>query len=416
MRQRAMKWLSGFLALAVTLTAVFVFPVCLAQPASAAVTQEQIDKLKNDSKDLTAQRKQLQQQLSAVAADKNKALEQKSILEQEINVIQEQINNISNQIAQYDQLIAQKTEELAQAEEEEAKQYELFCQRVRYMEEEGEVSYWAILFNSNDFSDLLDRFMMVEEIIDYDNAVMDQLIAIREQIAQDKADLETARQEQEAAKAEQEAAKADLKSQQAQVDQLISQISAQQAELEKAEQQLKAAADAMNAEIQKKEKELAAQMAAQGTSIVSEKGFIWPLANNRTITSFFGSRIHPITGKANNHTGVDVAAPYGTAILAAKSGTVLISGYNSSYGNYVVLSHGNGQTTLYAHMSRRAVSEGATVKQGQTIGYVGSTGSSTGNHLHFEVRVNGVRTDPLSYYTGTFYVQANGQIQTYVLK
>jgi murein DD-endopeptidase MepM/ murein hydrolase activator NlpD len=258
--------------------------------------------------------------------------------------------------------------------------------------------------------------MMVEEIMDYDNAVMDQLIAIRQQIEVDKAELEQARQEQETAKAEQETAKADLKEQESQVDALVSQISAQQTQLEKAESDLKAAATAMDAEIKKKEKELAAQLAAQGTSIVSEAGFIWPLKTAKTITSFFGSRVHPITGKANNHTGIDIAAAGGTSILAAKSGVVITSAYNSSYGNYVVVSHGNGQTTLYAHMRSRAVSEGATVTQGQTIGYVGSTGSSTGNHLHFEVRVNGSRVDPLNYFKGsTLLVQSNGTTQTYVV-
>ncbi len=415
MKQRAMKWFSGMLAAIMVLTMVTALPVYLAAPVSA-VTQKEIDALKSDASGLTQQRKDIQQQLAAVAADKSKALEQKQLLEQQINVIQSQINNIADQIAKYDELIDQKTQDLAQAEEDEAQQYQLFCQRVRYMEEEGEVSYWSILFSSSDFDDLLDRFMMVEEIMDYDNAVMNQLIAIREQIEVDKAELETARQEQEEAKAEQEEAKADLKAQQAKVDSVIQEISAQQSQLEKMEADLKAAADAMNAEIRKKEAQLAAQLAAQGTNIVSEGNFIWPLKNNMTLTSLFGSRIHPITGRANNHTGIDIAAPGGTRILAAKSGVVLTSAYNSSYGNYVVLSHGNGQTTLYAHMSKRAVSEGATVSQGQTIGYVGSTGSSTGNHLHFEVRLNGSRTDPLNYFKGsTLLIQSGGKTQTYVV-
>jgi murein DD-endopeptidase MepM/ murein hydrolase activator NlpD len=416
MKQRAYKWFSGMLAAILLLTVAAGLPAYLATPVSAAVTQQEINNLKNNASSLAQQRKDLQQQIASVKADKDKALEQKSLLEQQINVIQAQINNISAQIAQYDQLIQEKTEELAQAEEDEERQYQLFCERVRVMEEDGEVSYWSILFNSSDFSDLLDRFMMVEEIMDYDNAVMDQLIAIRQQIEVDKAELEQARQEQEAAKAEQETAKADLKEQESQVDALVSQISAQQTQLEKAEADLKAAATAMDAEIKKKEKELAAQLAAQGTSIVSEAGFIWPLKTAKTLTSFFGSRIHPLTGKPNNHTGIDIAAAGGTAILAAKSGVVITSAYNSSDGNYVVVSHGNGQTTLYAHMRSRAVSEGATVKQGQTLGYVGSTGSSTGNHLHFEVRVNGSRVDPLNYFKGsTLLVQSNGTTQTYVV-
>lgn len=413
-----MRRYAGLLLAAVlAVTAVAKGPAYLVTDVSAAeVTQQQIDALKQSAKDLDAQKKDLQRQLAAVSADKDKALEQKALLERQIGVIQNEINNISDQIAQYDRLIAEKEEELAQAQEDERRQYELFCQRVRMMEEEGEVSYWAILFNSNDFDDLLDRFMMVEEIMDYDNAVMNQLIAIREQIKQDKEELELARQEQREAKEAQEAAKAELKRQEDQVDALIREIKSKQAELEKAEAQLKAAAASMDAEIKKKERELAAQLAARQVNIVSEAGFIWPLKNNKTITSMYGGRIHPITGRANNHTGVDIAAPGGTAILAAKSGVVLTSAYNSSYGNYVVVTHSNGQSTLYAHMSRRAVSEGAAVKQGQTIGYVGSTGSSTGNHLHFEVRVNGNRTDPLNYFRGsTVMVQSGGTTKSYTI-
>ena len=117
-----------------------------------------------------------------------------------------------------------------------------------------------------------------------------------------------------------------------------------------------------------------------------------------TITSVFGPRIHPITGRPGNHTGTDIAAPGGTKILSARGGVVTISTYNSSYGNYVVVQHDNGISTLYAHMNSRAVSEGDVVSQGQVLGYVGTTGSSTGNHLHLEFRVNGSRTDALDYY------------------
>ncbi len=218
-------------------------------------------------------------------------MEQKSLLEQQINVIQSEINNIDAQIAKYDELISQKEDELAQLEQQEAEQYQLFCERVRYMEEEGEVSYWAILFNAEDFSDMLDRFMMVEEIMAYDNAIMDELLATQAQIEQEKAELEEARTAQEEARQKQADAKARLKSQQAEVDALISQISSQEDELEAMEAKLQAAAKAMDNEIARKERELQAQLAAQGVTIVSEKGFKWP-SYATTITSLFGSRTH----------------------------------------------------------------------------------------------------------------------------
>ena len=403
---RARRWLIRLCSAAlVALMVLPVLPNAVVLPASA-VTQAEINQMKEDAAALKKQRAELQKQLKAIQADKSKALDQKALLEQQINATQAEINNIAAQITQYDQLIAQKETELAATEEKERAQYELFCKRVREMEEQGEVSYWSILFSSDDFSDLLDNAMMVEEIMDYDNQVMNELIAIREQIEADKTALETARQEQKDAKAEQEAAKAELKSQQSQVDALITEISGQESQVKAAEAKLQAAANAADAEIRAAEKELASQI----SNVVSESGFMWPLPGYNTLSSLFGGRTHPVTGRPNNHTGIDIPAPAGTSILAAKSGVVTTSTYNSSYGNYVVVSHSDGTSTLYAHMSRRGVSKGQTVSQGQVVGYVGTTGSSTGNHLHFEIRVNGSRVDPVNYFLGsmTLYATSGG--------
>ena len=394
-KEHGRKWAFRLCGLALTAAvAVSLLPEAVVVPASA-VTQAEIDAMKEEANSLKQQQEEIQDQLDSLAADRENAMARKTLLEQQINATRAEINTIAAQIAKYDELIAQKQEELSQAEAEEQAQYELFCERVRYMEEQGEVSYWSILFSSKDFADLLDNAMMVEEIMDYDNQVMDQLIALREQIEQDKAELETARQEQQDAKAEQEAAQANLQAQESEVDALLSQISNQEDELEAREAQLRAASDAATAEIAAAERELAAQIA----NVPSESGFLWPLPGRYNLSSLFGSRKHPITGKANNHTGIDIPASSGTSILAAKSGVVTTSTYNNSYGNYVVVSHSDGTSTLYAHMVRRNCSKGDTVSQGQVIGYVGTTGSSTGNHLHFEVRVNGSRVDPINYFT-----------------
>lgn len=394
-KEHGKKWAFRLCGLALTAAvAVSLLPEAVIVPASA-VTQAEIDAMKEEANSLKQQQEEIQDQLDSLAADRENAMARKTLLEQQINATRAEINTIAAQIAKYDELIAQKQEELSQAEAEEQAQYELFCERVRYMEEQGEVSYWSILFSSKDFADLLDNAMMVEEIMDYDNQVMDQLIALREQIEQDKAELETARQEQQDAKAEQEAAQANLQAQESEVDALLSQISNQEDELEAREAQLRAASDAATAEIAAAERELAAQIA----NVPSESGFLWPLPGRYNLSSLFGSRKHPITGKANNHTGIDIPASSGTSILAAKSGVVTTSTYNNSYGNYVVVSHSDGTSTLYAHMVRRNCSKGDTVSQGQVIGYVGTTGSSTGNHLHFEVRVNGSRVDPINYFT-----------------
>ena len=376
-----------------------------------AVTQAEIDDLKDEAADLSSQRAQLQAQLKAIQADKSKALEQKRLLEEQIAATQAEIRNIQTQIQKYDELIAQKEEELTQAETQEEELYRQFCQRVRLMEEEGTVSYWSILFASKNFTDLLDNFMMVEEFIDYDNALMNEILALQEQIQADKASLESSRAEQERAKAAQEAAKADLKSQEGQVDALLEEINSQEALVKEAEAELKAAANAVDAEIKRLEKEMASQIA----NVPSESGFLWPLDSSRnTLSSLFGTRKDPFTGRPGNHTGIDVPAPKNTPIYAAKSGVVTTSVYGSgsswSYGNYVVVSHSDGTSTLYAHMNSRAVSKGETVSQGQVIGYVGTTGRSTGYHLHFEVRVNGNRKDPVNYFKDkTLYYRSGGK-------
>ena len=411
MRGYAKKWFSAALALVMVFSAVFISPDLLAVPASAATRQE-IEELKESASELASQKSELKQQLADIAADKNRVLDQKNLLEQQINVIQEEIDNIASQIAKYDELIALKTQELEENQKEEERQYELFCQRVRMMEEEGEVSYWSILFNSSSFAELLDRFMMVEEIMEYDNAIMEQLLETRKQIEKDKAEMEEARALQQAAREVQEAAKAELKSQEAEVDKALAIIKSEEDKVQAAHNRLQAAANAMDEEIRKKEEELA----GSGNAVVGESGFIWPLKNDKILTSFFGDRRHPVTGRRHNHTGIDIAAAGNTPIMTTKSGVVITSTYNDSYGNYVVVSHGNGQTTLYAHMKRRAVKVGQTVKQGQTVGYVGSTGSSTGNHLHYEIRVNGKRQDPLNYYRGwKLFVQSGGKIYNYVV-
>lgn len=375
-------------------------------PVSAKVTQEEIDALKSNASSLTGQKKELQEQLKAIQADKSQAQAKKNILEKQINVIESEISNLKEQIQKYEELIAQKKQELAETEEKERIQYELFCKRVRVMEEDGQVSYWSILFASSDFSDLLDSFMMIEEIIEYDNGIMETLLALQKQIETEKAELEQNQADLETAKKEQEAAKKEQQAQEAEVDKLLGEISTKEDEAEAAIKRLEADARAMDAEIKRKEKELAAQIA----NVPSESGFLWPLTNYNTLSSLFGGRIHPLTGRPNNHTGIDVPAPSGTPILAAKSGVVVTSSYHNSYGNYVVVSHSDGTSTLYAHMCRRNVGEGKTVKQGAVVGYVGTTGSSTGNHLHFEIRVSGNRVDPVNYYKDkTLYVTYHGQ-------
>lgn len=395
---RARRWLIRLCSAAlVALMVLPVLPNAVVLPASA-VTQAEINQMKEDAAALKKQRAELQKQLKAIQADKSKALDQKALLEQQINATQAEINNIAAQITQYDQLIAQKETELAATEEKERAQYELFCKRVRAMEEAGTVSYWSILFDSADFADLLDRATFVSEIMEADNKIMDDLAALRKSIEAQKAELETSRADQQTQRDALVAQKKELDAKEADAAALVQKIQSQESEYQSSRDALKREEEEVEAQIIKKQKEIQAKIAAGQISFDPGTGWQWPVPGRYKITSTFGPRIHPITGLPGNHTGTDVAAPKGTAILAARGGVVTISTYNNSYGNYVVVQHDNGIATLYAHMSSRAVSEGQIVTQGQTLGYVGSTGSSTGNHLHLEFRVNGKRQDALNYY------------------
>ena len=364
--------------------------------SAGAVTQSEIDALKKEQQESQAKQEELKDQLAEAEAEQAAAQQKRQLLTEQLNAINAEIDNINAQISYYDGEIAQKEEERKEAEAREAEQYELFCQRVRMMEEQGTVSYWSILFNAEDFSDLLDRIADVDAVMAYDNEVMDQLIATREELERLQGELESARAEEQAAKEQQEAKKAEQQAKVAEAQALVEQINADVAEVNRQLDEESAAASEIQAEIAKKQKQLEEERKQNNIVISSETGYLWPLPGYYRLSSQFGYRIHPITGVAHSHTGIDIPASGGTPILAAKSGQVVTSAYHYSYGNYVVIDHGNGNSTLYAHMSSRAVSEGQMVTHGQVIGYVGTTGSSTGNHLHFEVRDNYTRVDPES--------------------
>ena len=389
--------LAAFLALMMLLP-MFTMVLEAAQAADTSELEQQIREYQRQQADLAAQIKDLDRQLKSIAGDKAQALEQKRLLDRQISAKVQEIQSTESIIAQYDALIADEQAKLEDTQAKEEIQYELFCKRVRAMEEAGTVSYWSILFDSADFADLLDRATFVSEIMEADNKIMDDLAALRKSIEAQKAELETSRADQQTQRDALVAQKKELDAKEADAAALVQKIQSQESEYQSSRDALKREEEEVEAQIIKKQKEIQAKIAAGQISFDPGTGWQWPVPGRYKITSTFGPRIHPITGLPGNHTGTDVAAPKGTAILAARGGVVTISTYNNSYGNYVVVQHDNGIATLYAHMSSRAVSEGQIVTQGQTLGYVGSTGSSTGNHLHLEFRVNGKRQDALNYY------------------
>ena len=387
------------LALALLLTA-------LDFTGALAVTQADINALQSDADELDAKRKELESQLDSLSDDKAQALKRKELLDRQISNTSAQIANVEAQISEYEELITQTEAELADAEEREEAQYELFCSRVRSMEEQGTVSYWSVLFKADSFTDLLSRLDFVNEIMDYDQRVIQDLQDLQQEITEKKESLEDSRSESEAAKAKLVSEKSTLDKQRADAVALVNEINANEAEYQSTLDAIDAEEEAIQARIVELSRQLAAQQAASGqtTSNAALGGYIWPVSSRR-ITSPFGNRNTGIAGASTNHKGVDIGGVYySSEVHAAKSGTVIVSQYSSSYGNYVVVSHGSGNTTLYAHMSSRSVSVGQWVDQGDVLGITGSTGISSGPHLHFEITENGVRVDPLQYLTG--YVQA----------
>ena len=371
-----------------------------------AVTQADIDALQDDADALDAKREQLESQLDSLSDDKAQALKRKELLDQQISNTSAQIANVEAQISEYEALITQTEAELADAEEREEAQYELFCSRVRSMEEQGTVSYWSVLFKADSFTDLLSRLDFVNEIMDYDQRVIQDLQDLQQEITEKKESLEDSRSQSEAAKAKLVSEKSTLDKQRADAVALVNEINANEAEYQSTLDAIDAEEEAIQARIVELSRQLAAQQAASGqtNSNAALGGYIWPVSSRR-ITSPFGNRNTGIAGASTNHKGVDIGGVYySSEVHAAKSGTVIVSQYSSSYGNYVVVSHGSGNTTLYAHMSSRSVSVGQWVDQGDVLGITGSTGISSGPHLHFEITENGVRVNPLQYLTG--YVQA----------
>lgn len=387
---------------------IFSMIATYAHAASEDDLRDQINDLQSSSSQLDSKMDDLKNQLATIKDNKSQALAAKKILDDQMSDIQAQIDNIDKQISLYNSLIDQEEVKLADAQEKEKAQYALFCKRVRAMEETGTVSYWSILFNASSFSDFLDRANLVSEVMEYDNAVMNTLIATRQSISDTKAQLENTQAGQKAAKEKQESQKSVLQDKVNEATQLASHLEDEEDAYSDALSQLQAEQNRIDNLIAQRQKQLETLINNKQIQFDPGTGYYYPLPSSYTkISSRFGYRYHPITGKYSFHTGIDLPAPQNTPIYAIRGGVVSISDYSSSYGNYVVLQHDGGISSLYGHMTSRAVKENDIVKQGQVIGYVGTTGSSTGFHLHFEIRENGTKVNPVQYYPSVHFTYSD---------
>ena len=391
--------------------------------AGAAVTQQDIDNFKSSLQDVQNRKSELQDTLNDLKGDKEAAEEKLELLQEQILLTEQQISESQKLLDSYDQQIEDKKAEITKLEEQEDQQYDEFYTQTRWMEENGGASFISIIFQASSFSELLDYMMLVTDIMNYNDKIITQLEQTQADLAQARDDLQSARDDQAATQKQLESAKTDLDKQKEEADQYYQQLLSDEknynskvAQLEDDEKQIQAdleeAQAKYEAELEAAQKPTTPPSTGGGSTgggstgggssnpVVDPSGnWYWPLPGYYYISSVFGGRYHPITGVWETHTGTDIPAPGGTPIQCAKDGIVTTSQYNPSYGNYCIIYHGNGYATLYAHMrALPSVKVGESVTAGQVIGYVGTTGSSSGNHLHFELRINGNRASVLDLY------------------
>lgn len=371
--------------------------------AAATVTQDDISDLQNQLSDINQQKQEAQAQLDAIRDDMDQAEQQINLIEGQIVLVEQEIAASQMLLDEYDGQIAEKEEEIARLEAEEAAQYDEFYSQVRWLEETGPVSYLSVFFEASSFSEMLDYAMLIMDIMDYSDRIITQLEQTQAELDAVRAELQDSRDAQALVQEGLEEQKAEFDARQQEAKALYAQIAQSEAEMAAEAQRLADASVEIADALEEAERKYAEQIAQANQN--NDGVYTWPLPGYYNISSRFGYRQHPIYGYVDNHRGNDVPAPGGTPILAAQSGVVTVSRYNSSYGNYCIINHGNGYSTLYAHMrTLPLVSEGEMVTKGQVIGYVGTTGDSTGNHLHFELRIGTGLGDSLALYPGmTFY-------------
>ncbi len=380
--------------------ALSVLVSIIASTVGAAASKSALEELKKQREQIQQEMQEVQSEINSLQYEQSVAIAKKTVLDQQIELTQRGIDNLTEQIEQYGLLIEQKQEEVEQRQSEEEDQWELYKIRMRAMEENGTISYYAIIFGASDFADMLVRMDTVESIINYDQNLYKTMVAAREATEQAKVDLQATAEEMEEAKDELTVEEANLEEQLEEAAAVISELNLTIEEQQELYNTKSAEEDEIKDQIVKMEKELE-EMAAR--TVTGTGSFSWPSAVSTRVTSGFGARNTGIPGASTNHKGIDIGASYGTDVLACDSGTVLTATYSSSYGYYVTISHGNGYTTLYAHMSRLGVSAGQTVSKGQTIGKVGATGIANGAHIHLEIWKNGVRVNPLNYFSNYTY-------------
>lgn len=364
--------------------------------------EEEIAKAKQEKADIQNKKHDIEAVKSELEQQKNDLAAYISELDAKMAEMQYTIEDLQDQIMIKEADIAATEIELEEARADEQARYEAMIVRMRLMYERDDSSILSSLLGATSLRDLLNRMDYIEAVVAYDRQAWEELKAARQyvELCEEELNLEKELLDESLAAIEEEEANMELLLQEkaAQLEEYNQSIADSQAEIDQYNNQI----NSEDAEIALLEQAILTEKqqiyAAQQAALYDGGSFVFPIASYKYISSKYGYRTHPVTGQTNKfHSGVDLAADYGTAIYAAYNGVVASAGYNSSMGNYVMINHGGGLYTIYMHASSLCVSEGDTVTAGQTIARVGSTGVSTGNHLHFTVRKDGAYVDPNDY-------------------
>ncbi len=392
MKKKTVRIISAVIA--TLLVFVFISAIIAEIAANTQVgAADTVSSLNSKLSKLATEKDKIQKELKEIETKKQSTMTKKAALDRQIDLTEQEVETMNELISALDAEIATVSSELAAAEEKERQENEDFLKRVRIMEEEGSVSMLGIILEADSFSDMLTRMELVGDVIEGDKKLMRDLAATRAEIAAKKAELDEKRATQQKAKDDLVAKKSSLETQYKNANALIVSLNAEAKEYEKAFNEAEKAQEQAKAELKKL---LESSGSSNSTYVGGE--FRWP-TKATYITSYYGTRKDPITKKTSMHTGIDIGASMGSEIYAANSGKVIVAGWSQKgYGNYVVIDHGGGKSTLYAHMSKIKVQKGQTVTKGDVIGLVGSTGYSTGPHLHFEILINGNHTNPMNYF------------------
>ena len=430
-RKRITSLVAGILAGALLLSLLAgLFATTVSAAKSSDEIQEEIDQLEAQNAENEKKIADLQSKLSGNMEEMEAVVEEKNVIDQQITLLYEQMDNLDAQIKAYGQLVADKQAELDKAQAELDYLNEKNQERICAMEKNGTVSYWSVLFQATSFTDMLDRMYMVLQINQADKEALAQLDAAAQQVETAKTDLEEEMAALEVSRQELDKTQAELDEKRAKADELLANLVARGEEYEALVEQAEAESmeilqtidqkklERTEAEQREYEEWLAQQEAQKPPAPPTDNGstgdlggsgsagegsevggvtWLVPISYNY-LSSPFGMRLHPVYGNYRLHNGVDLSAPEGTPIYASRAGQVIVATYGASGGNYVMIDHMDGTyTTMYLHMTRYVVHVGQNVNAGELIGYCGSTGVSTGPHLHFSVFKNGVAVNPADY-------------------